>query len=197
VFTVMTTWRRGREIVAANRAQQEGPLEDFVQGLSDRGVHRVRGVAVFPHPGKDTTPLALRANVDVNEVRHDSVLIVSAKAANVPHVHPDERFSCDHLGNREDRIQYLSVTFGFSEAPDLPGALLQAREAGLLEPGIDDVESARWFLSRGSLRRTPAPGMIRWRKSLFLFLAHNAADPTAYFGLPRDRTVTMGSAVDL
>jgi KUP system potassium uptake protein len=197
VFTVMTTWRRGREIVAGNRAQQEGRLEDFVQDICERGVHRVPGVAVFPHPGKDTTPLALRANVEVNEVRHESVLIVSAKAANVPHVHPDDRFSCDHLGNPDDRIQYLCVTFGFSEAPDLPEALLQAREAGILEPGIDDLESARWFLSRGSIQRTSAPGMIRWRKSLFLFLAHNAADPTAYFGLPRDRTVTMGSAVDL
>src|SRR3954452_2963215 len=197
VFTVMTTWRRGREIVAGNRAKSEGRLEDFVQEICERGVHRVPGVAVFPHPGKDTTPLALRANVEVNEVRHESVLIVSAKAANVPHVHPDERFSCDNLGNPDDRIQYLCVTFGFSEAPDLPGALLQAREAGILEPGIDDVESARWFLSRGCIQRPSAPGMIRWRKSLFLFLAHNAADPTAYFGLPRHRTVTMGSAVDL
>jgi KUP system potassium uptake protein len=197
VFTVMTTWRRGREIVAGNRAKSEGRLEDFVQEICERGVHRVPGVAVFPHPGKDTTPLALRANVEVNEVRHESVLIVSAKAANVPHVHPDERFSCDNLGNPDDRIQYLCVTFGFSEAPDLPEALLQAREAGILEPGIDDLENARWFLSRGSIQRTGAPGMIRWRKSLFLFLAHNAADPTAYFGLPRHRTVTMGSAVDL
>ena len=197
VFTVMTTWRRGREIVARNRKAQEGPLADFVEKLRRERVQRVRGVAVFPHPSKETTPLALRANVAVNEVLHDSVLVVSAKAANVPHVPPADRFTCDHLGDRNDRIQYLCVTFGFSEAPDLPEALLQARAAGLLEPGISDVENARYFLSRGAIQRTAAPGMVRWRKNLFLFLAHNAADPAAYFRLPRDRTVTLGSAVDL
>src|SRR4051794_15652302 len=197
IFTVMTTWRRGREIVAANRKEQEGPLADFVADLHEHPVHRVRGIAVFPHPGKDTTPLALRANVAVNEVLHDGVLIVAAKAANVPYVLPKNRFSCDHLGESNDRIQYLCVNFGFSEAPNLPEAMLQARDAGLLEPGMTDLEHARYFLSRGSLTRSPARGMVRWRKSLFLFLAHNAADPTAYFGLPRDRSVTMGSAIEL
>jgi KUP system potassium uptake protein len=197
VFTVMTTWRRGREIVAANRAAQEGPLADFVEKLRRKRVHRVPGISVFPHPGKETTPLALRANVAVNEVLHESVLIVSAKAANVPYVPPADRFASDHLGSKRDRIQYLCVTFGFSEAPDLPAALRQARDAGLLEAGITDVENARFFLSRGAITRTAAPGMVRWRKNLFLFLAHNAADPAAYFRLPRDRTVTLGSAVDL
>jgi KUP system potassium uptake protein len=197
VFTVMTTWRRGREIVAGNRQVQEGPLEDFVDRLHKHPVHRVGGIAVFPHPGKETTPLALRANVAVNEVLHDGVLIVSAKAANVPYVLPSDRFSCDNLGREDDKIQYVSVTFGFSEAPNLPEALLQARASGLLEPGLSDLEHARYFLSRGAIQRTSAPGMARWRKSLFLFLAHNAADPTAYFGLPSNRTVTMGSAVDL
>jgi KUP system potassium uptake protein len=197
VFTVMTTWRRGREIVGRNRAEQEGPLEDFVHEPYEHPPHRVGGIAVFPHPGMDTTPLALRANVAVNEVLHHGVLIVSAKSANVPHVPPADRFTADDLGHPDDRIQYLCVNFGFSDEPNIPRALVQAREAGVLEPGISDVENARYFLSRGALTRTAAPGMVRWRKSLFLFLAHNAADPAAYFGLPRDRTVTMGSAVDL
>jgi len=197
VFTVMTTWRRGREIVAANRQIQEGPLSEFVDDLYQRPLHRVAGVAVFPHPGKETTPLALRANVAVNEMLHDGVLIVSAKAANVPHVPVRDRFSTDDLGHPDDRIQYLQVRFGFSEGPNLPEALLQARAAGLLEDGITDLEGARYFLSRGSIRRTSAPGMTRWRKALFLFLAHNAADPAAYFRLPANRTVTLGSSVDL
>jgi KUP system potassium uptake protein len=197
VFTVMTTWRRGREIVGSNRRAAEGPLEEFVRSLRDCPLHRVHGVAVFPHPGKDTTPLALRANVLHNEVLHDGVLIVSASAANVPHVPVSERFTTDSLGDPNDRIQYLAVRFGFSEGPDLPRALAQARDAALLEPGVVDIEHARYFLSRGSIRRTPAPGMAAWRKVLFLFLAHNAADPAAYFKLPPDRTVTMGSSVDL
>jgi KUP system potassium uptake protein len=197
VFTVMTTWRRGREIVAGNRRIQEGSLGEFVEELHQRPLHRVPGVAVFPHPGKETTPLALRANVAANEILHEGVLIVSASAANVPHVPVRDRFSTDDLGRPDDRIQHLSVRFGFSDEPNLPQALQQACTAGLLEAGITDLDKTRYFISRGSIRCTSAPCMARWRKMLFLFLAHNAADPAAYFGLPADNTVTMGSSVDL
>jgi KUP system potassium uptake protein len=197
VFTLMTTWRRGREIVSGNRRKQEGSLSEFVEELHQRDLPRVAGTAVFPHPGKDTTPLALRANVEHNEVLHHGVLIVSAGSENVPHVPVAERFTVDHLGREDDRIQHLFIRFGFSDEPNLPEALAQACEAGVLEPGILDVPRASFFLSRGPIRRTRAPVMAQWRKILFLALARNAADPTAYFGLPVDRTVTMGSQVDV
>jgi KUP system potassium uptake protein len=197
VFTVMTTWRRGREIVAANRRSQEGTLCEFVDDLYARGLPRVPGTAVFPHPNKETTPLALRANVEHNKVLHEDVLIVSASSANVPHVPVADRFEVDHLGHEDDRIQHLSVRFGFSDEPNLPEALDQACEAGVLERGSIRVQEASFFLSRGALRRTRKKGMAPWRKLLFLRLAHNAADPAAYFGLPVDRTVTMGSPVDV
>ena len=197
VFTVMTTWRRGREIVAGNRRKQEGSLQEFVDDLYARGLPRVEGTAVFPHPGKDTTPLALRANVEHNKILHQDVLIVSASSANVPHVPVAERFEIDNLGYEDDRIQHLSVRFGFSDEPNLPEALAQACETGALPRGTIRVEDASFFLSRGSIRRTRAKGMAPWRKVLFLRLAHNAADPAAYFGLPVDRTVTMGSPVEI
>jgi KUP system potassium uptake protein len=103
----------------------------------------------------------------------------------------------DHLGFEDDRIQHLAVRFGFSDEPNLPEALRQARAAGVLDEGMDGLDDASFFLSRGPIRRTRAPGMRRWRKVLFLTLARNAADPAAYFGLPVDRTVTMGSPVDV
>jgi KUP system potassium uptake protein len=197
VFTVMTTWRRGREIVAGNRRVQEGSLSDFVHELYEQGLPRVTGTAVFPHPGKETTPLALRANVEHNHVLPHDVLIVSATSENVPHVPVEERFDVDHLGHEDDRIQHLSVRFGFSDEPNIPEALRQACGAGLLETEDVDVSHASYFLSRGPIRRTRAKGMAQWRKVLFLTLARNAADPAAYFGLPVDRTVTMGSPVDV
>jgi KUP system potassium uptake protein len=197
VFTVMTTWRRGREIVASNRRKQEGSLIEFVDDLYQRGLPRVAGTAVFPHPGKDTTPLALRANVQHNKVLHHDVLIVSASSANVPHVPVVERFELDHLGHEDDRIQHLSVRFGFSDEPNLAEALRQACAIRALPPGTIDAEGASFFLSRGPIRRTRGPGMAQWRKVLFLKLAHNAADPAAFFGLPVDRTVTMGSPVEV
>jgi KUP system potassium uptake protein len=197
VFTVMSTWRRGREIVAGNRRKQEGSLREFVEELYERGLPRVPGSAVFPHPGKDTTPLALRANVVHNKVLHRDVVIVSASSANVPHVPVDERFEVDHLGHLDDRIQHLSVRFGFSDEPNLHEALRQACASGALHPGTIGTTDTSYFLSRGPIRRTRNPGMAQWRKVLFLTLAHNAADPAAYFGLPVDRTVTMGRPVDV
>jgi KUP system potassium uptake protein len=197
VFTVMTTWRRGREIVARNRQEREGSLREFIDDLYARGLPRVPGTAVFPHPGKDTTPLALRANVEHNKILHENVLIVSASSANVPHVLLSDRFEVDNLGYEDDRIQHLSVRFGFSDEPNLAEALAQACATTDLEGGTIRAEHASFFLSRGALRRTRAAGMAPWRKILFLRLAHNAADPAAYFGLPVDRTVTMGSPVDV
>jgi KUP system potassium uptake protein len=197
VFAVMTTWMRGRDIVSANRREKEGSLQDFVDDVRRRDVIRVPGTAVFPHPGKDTTPLALRANLEHNHVLHQGVIIVSATAANVPHVPVSERLTVDGLGYGDDGIQHLSVRYGFSDKPSLPDALVRACEAGVLEPGVVDVGNASFFLSRGSIRRTSAPGMVRWRKALFVVLAHNAADPAAYFELPGERTVTMGSDVDI
>jgi len=197
VFTLMTTWRKGREIVAGNRRRQEGSLREFVDDLYARGLPRVPGTAVFPHPGKETTPLALRANVEHNKILHEDVLIVSASSANIPHVPVADRFEVDHLGHEDDRIQHLSVRFGFSDEPNLPEALAQACETGVLPSGTIHTMDASFFLSRGPIRRTRTKGMAQWRKIVFLRLAHNAADPAAYFGLPVDRTVTMGSPVDV
>jgi KUP system potassium uptake protein len=197
VFTVMTTWRRGREIVSANRRTMEGSLSDFVEDVRRHGARRVPGVAVFPHPSKETVPLALRANKQHNHVLHETVVIVSMGAANVPHVPPEERLTVDDLGYEDDGIQHLSVQLGFADPPDLPTALRQAHSAGMIEPPTADLDDASYFLSRGSIRRTNAPGMARWRKALFVALAHTAANPAAYFGLPPDCTVTMGSDVEV
>ena len=197
VFTVMTTWMHGRQIVSRNRHEKEGSLSEFIDEVRKRDVPRVPGTAVFPHPGKDTTPLALRANLEHNHVLHQGVIIVSAAAENVPHIPLDERLTVDDLGDHDDGIQHLSVRYGFSDKPDLPAALRYACQAGQLEPGVENVDQASFFLSRGSIRRTRAKGMARWRKALFVLLAHNAADPAAYFSLPGDRTVTMGSDVDI
>jgi KUP system potassium uptake protein len=196
VFLVMTTWQRGRKIVTANRQHQEGSLQAFVDELHDHPVPRVPGTAVFPHPTKDTAPLALRANVQHNHVRHEKVVIVSARAANVPYVDPTDRLHVDDLGYDDDGIYHLTVRYGFSEPPDIPQALDQACGEGRLDPEID-VDKASYFLSRASIRPTRAPGMPRWRKQLFVALAHNAANPAEYFGLPADRTVVMGTHVDV
>ena len=196
VFLVMTTWRKGREITVRNRSAAEGPLVDFIEKVRRHQISRVSGTAVFPHPNKQTTPLALRANVEHNHVLHEQVLIISARPEGVPHVEPGEMLVADDLGYTDDGIMHLTVRYGFFDTPDLPAAVERAAAEGLV-PSEVDAGQASYFLSRGALRRTDAPGLNRWRKALFVVLAHNAGDPAEFFALPRSRTVIMGSDVDV
>jgi KUP system potassium uptake protein len=196
VFTVMTTWQGGRRLVVAARIAAEGPLDDFVEEMHEHPVPRTRGTAVFPHPTKDTTPLALRANVRHNGVLHEHVVIVSARAVTKPVVADEDRIQVDDLGYRDDGIFHLTLHYGFSESPNIVAGLTQACQAGLLEVDLNP-HTASYFVSRASLRATNKPGMTRWRKLLFIGLAHNAINPADYFGLPSDRTVVMGTQIDV
>ena len=197
VFTIMTTWRKGRSRVVAARRAKEGSLLDFVEEVRPQGLVRVPGTAVFPHPDKETTPLALRANTQHNHLLHEAVVIVSAHVQNIPHVAEQDRFALDDLVFADDGIQHLLVRFGFSDKSLLPDALHAAVAAGVLSLQAGDIDQASYFLSRGAIRRTSARGMAKWRKALFVAIAHNAADPAAYFGLPPERTVTMGVDVEI
>jgi KUP system potassium uptake protein len=196
VALLMTTWRKGREITVRNRTAAEGPLQDFIEKVRKHQITRVRGTGVFPHPTKDTTPLALRANVEHNHVLHKQVLIVSVRPEGVPHVKPGDQLTADDLGYSDDGIMHLTVRYGFFDTPDLPAAVEKAVAEGLV-PSEVDTDDVSYFLSRGALRRTDGAGMSRWRKQLFIVLAHNAGDPAEIFALPRSRTVIMGSDVDV
>lgn len=126
---------------------------------------------------------------------HEHVVIISAQSENVPHVPLPECLSFDDLGYEDDGIIHLSARYGFQDLQDLPRALQLACVA---DPQLRlDLEQASYFLSHITIRLTDAPGMMRWRKRLFLALARNAASPSAYFCLPVDRTVIMGSQVDV
>jgi KUP system potassium uptake protein len=196
IVTVMTTWQTGRRVVTARRVALEGQLQAFVDDLHGRSIPRVPGTAVFPHPSKETTPLALRANVEFNKVLHEHVVLVSVRVRNVPHVPPDRRIEVDPLVYPDDRIVHIDASFGFQDEQDLPETLrmAQGRTAELTDI---DPDTATYFLSRLSIRRGAAPGLARWRKRLFIALAHNAANPAERFGLPTDRTVIMGAHVEL
>jgi KUP system potassium uptake protein len=197
VFTILRTWERGHEILVRNRAEQEGPLDAFVEELraAETPVTRVPGTAVFLNADRATTPLALRANVEYNHVLHRTVLILSLRSLNIPHVSEDHRVIVDDLGYSDDGITHLTARFGFRDQHDLPGTLALAARHGL-ERSVD-VRDAAYFVTRISIERTRAPGMAGWRKRLFVALARNQANPTNYLGVPERRTVTMGSIVEI
>jgi KUP system potassium uptake protein len=196
-FTIMTTWQRGREIVTAERQRREGPLPAFVEQLRDKRtlVQVVPGTAVFLNRGKQTVPLALRANLEHNHIRHEHVVIMSIEIEPVPRVPPDQRITVDDLGYADDGITHVTARFGYMETPDVPAALRTLDPA--VTEGRLEVEEASYFLSKIELRRGTAPTMAPWRKRLFIATSYITADAVEHFGLPRDRTVIMGSNVDV
>jgi KUP system potassium uptake protein len=197
VFIVLTTWQKGREIVTANRTTEEGPLRDFVDHVHelDPPLYRCDGTAVFLNANKQTTPLALRANVEHNHTLHHCVIIVSIETMKVPHVPESERLEIDDLGYADDGITHVVGRFGFQDPTDVPALLRQAAGHGL--EGRVDLRNPSYFLSRISIVKTDAPSMSPWRKRLFLTISRNAANPVEYFKLPDDRTVVMGSHIEL
>jgi KUP system potassium uptake protein len=197
VFTVMTTWQKGRELVTRQRMLDEGPLQAFIDRLHaiKPPLHRVSGTAVFLNRGKATAPLALRANVEHNQVLHQHVVILAIESVPVPHVRDAERLTVDALGYEDDRITHVTARFGYMDQPDVPSLLPLIRDVGL-ESRIDGGRLS-YFLSTIELRRGTTPGMSRWRKRLFIATSRITADAAEYFRLPRDRTVIMGSRIEL
>jgi KUP system potassium uptake protein len=198
VFTVLETWHAGRRIVTRNRTEEEGPLRDFVAKLheGEPPVNRVPGTAIFLQPTKQTTPLAMRANIEHNHALHECVVILSIDTQRVPYVPDGERIAVDDLGFGDDGIVHVTARFGYLEEPDVPTALNLAcgRSASPELAGVE-LADASYFVSRITIVRTDAPGMARWRKKLFVAIAKNAASPVEYFRLPFDQTVTMGAHI--
>ncbi len=197
VYTVLTTWQKGRQLVSHQRALDEGSLREFIDDLHSRKppLLRVPGTAIFLNRGKETAPLALRANVEHNEVLHDHVLILAVETVPVPHVADDKRLEIDDLGYKDDRIYHVTARFGYMDTPRVPPLLPLIRAAG--EEGKLEGGKVSYFLSTIEVRRGDTPGMSRWRKRLFIATTRLTADAAEYFQLPRDRTVIMGSRIEL
>jgi KUP system potassium uptake protein len=193
----MTTWQRGREIVTQAREKAEGPLRGFIESLRDRKPPLVRtpGTAIFLNRGKRTTPLAMRANVEHNHALAKHVVIMWLVTEPVPRVPDSERITTDDLGYARDGIIHVIARFGYMERPDI------ARTLSLVDPAETEgpiaVDKASYFLSQLELCAGDKPTMAPWRKRLFIATSQITADAAAYFGLPLDRTVMIGSRIEI
>ena len=196
-FTVLTTWQQGRLIVTRNREREEGLLSEFVEILRimQPEVRRVPGTAVFLNRNPRMTPLAMRENVEHNHVLHETVVILSIQTEPRPYVPESERVSVDDACHKDDGISVVVARFGFQEQPDVPAVLRAANEIGLERPV--EFRDVTYFLSKIEIVQSDAPTMPAWRKRLFLATQHVAADAVEYFGLPRHRTVLLGSAIEI
>jgi KUP system potassium uptake protein len=196
-FTVLTTWQKGRELVTSERGEEEGPLQAFVDHLHDLDppLVRVPGTAVFLNRGEQTTPLAMRANVEHNKILHESAIILALETQPVPHVPVERRIGVSDLGYRDDGITLVRAQLGYMDDPNVP-ALIPLIEKEALERPVEPADLS-YFLSTLELGRGDHPGMSRWRKNLFLAIAKITADAAEHFKLPRDQTVIMGSRLEI
>jgi KUP system potassium uptake protein len=151
-------------------------------------------VAVYLSPNRNTTPLALKADVEHHGIFHEKVVIVSVQTASVPHVEVHEQLIAETLGSGLFKLKHITLRAGYHDTTDVPAALALARKRGLLERNLD-LEHASYFLSRITITPTDQPGMSRWRKLLFVGMARNAASPVDTFRLPVDRTATVGALI--
>jgi KUP system potassium uptake protein len=196
-FTVFTTWQRGRELVTVRRIQAEGPLPEFMAQLHAMKppLHRVPGTAIFLNRGKATAPLALRANVEHNEILHEEVFILSIETMPKPHIPEAERLQIDDLGYKGDRIIHVTAHFGYMDQTNVPG-LLPLIGGALAENPLPDNHLS-YFISRIELVQGHEPGMSRWRKRLFIATSRITADAAESLELPRERTVIMGWRIEI
>ncbi len=196
ISLVMINWRRGQTIVTRGRAEKEGPLVPFLDGLEtqEEPPTKVQGVAVYVHPTKATTPLALRIEVEKTQTFPKRVVIVSVDLVSIPNVDEFDRFTVERIGG-EFSVFHVTVRAGYHDSLDVPAALRLCRKQGLLERNLD-LEQASYIVSRISIAPTEdVQPITRWRKKLFVAMARNAASPIDAFHLPSDRTVFVGSQI--
>ena len=184
----MTTWRKGRQLVAARIRRGERPMREVVEEALEAHVARVPGVAVYMFKDEGAAPPALMSNLKHNRVLHDAVLLVSVHTEDVPRLDDTNRAVITELG---EGIQQVRFNYGFMEDPDIPAALEAHPEV------LADVSTATYFLGRESVTAGKAPGMHPWREELFVLLNRGAANASRFFKLPADQVFEVGTHVEI
>jgi len=190
VFTIMVTWRRGREIMFERLRASSIPLLPFIQSLFAFPTQRVSGTAVFLVANPDAVPHALLHNLKHNKVLHERVVFLTVMTRDIPWVPEAERVAVESLGQNCYRIK---LYFGFRDTPDVPKALELCKRHGLEFENLD----TSFFLSRETVIPVPGPGMAEWREKLFAAMSRNAGSAVDYFHIPANRVIELGTQVEI
>jgi KUP system potassium uptake protein len=189
VFTVMTTWRKGRLLLRQSVMSSTLPITLFLEDLRLHGAVRVRGAAVFMTLNPDTAPAALLHNFKHCKMLHDQVVLLTVQTDRVPEVSDAERLTVKDLGQGFYRA---IARYGYMQRPDVPDLMARCRAMGIQ---LDPTPS--FYLSREQLLATGRSGMHPLRTGLFSFLTRNAHSATDYFGIPPNAVVELGMVVEL
>jgi len=190
VFAIMTTWKRGREILAARLRHGELPIERFIASIATHPPTRVPGTAVYLSSRPGATPPAMLLNFRHNEVLHETVVILSITTSDVPRVTPARRANVWDLG---DGFFQVTLSYGFMEEPNVPRDL-----ANIVHPGFGiRPEHTTYVLGRETILATEREGMAMWRERLFALMSRNATSAARFFHLPTDQCLEIGMQVEI
>jgi len=189
IFTLLTSWSRGRALMRASMTEGAIPMEVFAKSAHSSAT-RVPGTAIFMASAASGVPSALLHNIKHNKVLHERVVILTVAIQDVPFVDEGERCSVKDLGQGFYR---MSLRYGFLEETDVPAALKRADICG----GPFEMMKTSFFLSRQTLLPSAKPGMALWREKLFAWMLRNAASAMEFFRLPTNRVVELGSQVEI
>ena len=189
-FTLMSTWKVGRERLRQRLAPSILPITDFLKSITETWPVRVKGTAVFLAGNPEGTPLALLHNLKHNKTLHERVILLTVLIEEVPYVDQERRVEVTQLSNSFYRV---IGRYGFMEDPQVPEVLALCKVHGLK---VRDMETT-FFLGRETIIASQRRGLARWRKHLFSLMSRNAQPATAYFRLPVNRVVELGMQIEI
>ncbi|MBI1404282.1 MAG: potassium transporter Kup [Porphyrobacter sp.] len=189
IFTMLTTWARGRKLMRDRMSESALPLEIFAKSAKNSAV-RVPGTAIFMASSTAGVPSALLHNIKHNKVLHERVIILTIDITDEPYVDPSTRCAMTDLG---DGFYRAVLHFGFMEDTDVPQGLKTMERCG----GAFDMMQTSFFLSRQTLLPSQKPAMPIWREKIFAWLLRNSSSAMDFFKLPTNRVVELGSQVDI
>ncbi len=190
VFILLNTWKRGRELLHERLAADALQLKPFIADIGGSGTSRVPGTAIFMTPDPDSVPHAMLHSLKHYKVLHERIIVLSVSVFDVPYVPDIDRVEVRKL---EGNFFKVIVQYGFKDEPDIPEALACCGEAGL---PIDMMDTS-FFLGRETLIPKLGSDMSYWRALLFVAMFRNAGSATAFFKIPSNRVVELGSQITL
>ncbi|NEW90671.1 potassium transporter Kup [Rhodopseudomonas sp. BR0M22] len=183
-------WRRGVGVLTIKARRAEVPLDDLIASLEKHPPHIVKGTAVFLTADAEFVPPALLHNLKHNKVLHEHNVVLTIETVHTPRVDPADRIRLERVS---DKFSKVRLRFGFMESPNVPKALVLARELGW----SFDIMSTSFFVSRRSLKPAARSAMPKWQTDLFIALSKSANDATDYFQIPTGRVVEVGAQVTI
>jgi KUP system potassium uptake protein len=190
LFIVMTTWQRGRSLLARRLNERAISFETLLLRLRTNPLRRIAGTAIYLTSGRRGVPQSLLNNLAINKILHERVIVLTVIVKDVPWIPRSERIKIRHFG---DELYRVKIYFGFNQEPNVPDALALCKEQGL----EIDLAGSSFFFSREALISTPRPGMALWRERLFIRLARNTESAMDFFRIPPDRVIELGTVVEI